>query len=220
MANERKRLGGGAGLRKQTAGAVAKQAKKHALKNAPKKAAKKHAKKHAAKHAGKPKGGASLKGSKRELAAELTAAFHHMQRAAALVSLIEQESGSDLKVMLHRGVGLYREASEGRTEVVLAALGLLRATEHLAMAGLYSAREKQLLYVDVPETAALEASMQRSAERLETMTAAEGYAERVLSIAMELLRRAEAADHDVHLAFELAMAAEGLCLALESGLDS
>lgn len=215
MADEKKRLAGGSGLRRRAGGSVAKQAKKSALKKAPKKAAKKHA----AKQAGKPKGGTKLAGSKRELVAELTAAFHHMQRAAALVSLIEQESGSDLRVMLHRGVALYREASDGRTERVMPALGLLRATEHLAMAGLYSAREKQLLYVDVPEMAALEASMRGSAERLEKMPAVEGYAERVLSIALELLRRAEAADHDVHLAFELAMAAEGLCLALGSGLD-
>ena len=36
--------------------------------------------------------------------------------------------------------------------------------------------------------------------------------------AVELLRQAEDADHDAHLAFELAMAADALCFALENGL--
>jgi hypothetical protein len=37
-------------------------------------------------------------------------------------------------------------------------------------------------------------------------------------VTVELLRQAEDADLDAHLAFELAMAADALCFALENGL--
>jgi len=37
-------------------------------------------------------------------------------------------------------------------------------------------------------------------------------------VTVELVLRAEGADFDAHLAFELAMAADALCFALENGL--
>jgi hypothetical protein len=40
----------------------------------------------------------------------------------------------------------------------------------------------------------------------------------LLPVTVELVRRAEGSDHDAHLAFELAMAADALCFALENGI--
>jgi hypothetical protein len=45
-----------------------------------------------------------------------------------------------------------------------------------------------------------------------------GNGEDLFSVTAELVRRAEGSDHDAHLAFELAMAADALCFALENGL--
>ena len=58
------------------------------------------------------------------------------------MSLMEEGTGEDLRDLLERGVKLYRKAVEDDAEnkVVLQAIGVLRATEHLSMAGLYAAR--------------------------------------------------------------------------------
>jgi hypothetical protein len=40
----------------------------------------------------------------------------------------------------------------------------------------------------------------------------------LVGLGWELLRRADAAEEDPHLAYELTMAADGLCTALEEGL--
>ncbi len=135
-------------------------AKKHAAK---KHAAKKHAKKHAghedelriALHEGKhgkkhgdKKDKDREKDGKRErkaLAKSVAKAFHHLQRASAVISLIEPESGGDLKLLLHAGIEIYREVAPAKKheqdeDRVACAVGLLAAAEHLAMAGLYAAR--------------------------------------------------------------------------------
>src|SRR3981081_3331170 len=74
----------------------------------------------------------------------LMTAFHHMQRASVVMSLMEEGTGEDLRDLLKQGVKLYRTAVEdnAKDKVVLQAIGLLRATEHLSMAGLYAARVK------------------------------------------------------------------------------
>jgi hypothetical protein len=72
----------------------------------------------------------------------LMTAFHHMQRASVVMSLMEEGTGEDLRDLLKRGVKLYRKAVEddARNKFVLQAIGVLRATEHLSMAGLYAPR--------------------------------------------------------------------------------
>src|SRR5271170_424594 len=112
--------------------------KKHA-KKAAKHVAKKHAKK-AAKHTAE-------KVARRATSASdhgLMTAFHHMQRASVVISLMEKGTGEDLRDLLERGVKLYRKASEDEegNKFVLRAIGVLRAAEHLSLAGLYAAREK------------------------------------------------------------------------------
>ena len=150
-------------------------------------------------------------------------AFHHLQRAAAVISLIEQESGSDLRMLLSQGIEIYIAVSsasaKGHDANLGSALGLLRAAEHLAMAGLYSAREKYRPAVDFSGLMDDE-SFEALRSRFSNVTAKErkGYGGRAQSMGLELLKRSEGADHDPHLAWELRMAVEGLCAALEAGL--
>ena len=72
-----------------------------------------------------------------------------------MISLVEQDSGSDLRMLLLQGIEGYSLASRAGARDVAAdarsALGLLRAAEHLAMAGLYSAREKYHPAVEVSD---------------------------------------------------------------------
>src|SRR5580693_7334563 len=42
----------------------------------------------------------------------LMTAFHHMQRASVVMSLMEEGTGEDLRKLLKRGVKLYRKAVE------------------------------------------------------------------------------------------------------------
>jgi hypothetical protein len=137
----------GAGL-KTAAKAAKHPAKKHA---AGKHAAKKHAAKHAAKHPGKKAAKKAASPLRDEVAsaerkvedaigdhqAELDMAFHHLHRAAAVISLLEKDSGGDLRMLLEHGIDLYRSATGAqRAEgVVRCAFGILRAAEHLGMAG-------------------------------------------------------------------------------------
>jgi hypothetical protein len=189
--------------------------KKHARK-ASKHVAKKHVKK-AAKHiAGKT-------ARKTTSASDhgLMTAFHHMQRASVVISLMEKGTGEDLRDLLERGVKLYRKASEGEDEnkFVLRAIGVLRAAEHLSMAGLYAARDKYRQKVASPKPEWLEKFIAETDHRLEKIEGGErGKGTDLFPVTVELLRQAEDADHDAHLAFELAMAADALCFALENGL--
>jgi hypothetical protein len=221
---------GGAAIKKQAMKAAAKHPAKHPAKHAVK-----HASKHPAKHASKQ--AAKKSATRKEESArtlrvqasmsevDLAAAYHSMQRAGAVVSLLEKETGGDLRELLHRGVDLYRGAAaskgSGGRRSVKAAAGVLGAVEHLSMAGLYSAREKHLLHVPPPSAREMERRMEDLAKRLKRLRpAAGGFAARVFLMAGELHKRAEGADHDVHLQWELAMAADGLCAAIESGLEN
>jgi hypothetical protein len=151
----------------------------------------------------------------------LMTAFHHMQRASVVMSLMEEGTGDDLRNLLKLGVKLYRKAVEddAKNKFVLQAIGVLRATEHLSMAGLYAARAKHKQKVTSPTPEWLAKVTAESDRRLEQIEHLErGKGTDLFPVTVELVRRAEGSDHDAHLAFELAMAADALCFALESGL--
>lgn len=148
-------------------------------------------------------------------------AFHHMQRASMVMSLMEKGTGKDLRGLLERGVKLYRKAmeEEAKEEIVLRAIGVLRAVEHLSMAGLYAARRKHRQKVTPPTPKWLAKVIAETDHRLEQIEHQErGKGANLFSVTVELLRQAEGSDLDAHLAFELAMAADALCFALENGL--
>ncbi len=148
-------------------------------------------------------------------------AFHHMQRASVVMSLMEKGTGKDLRALLKRGVKLYRKAMEKEAgeKTVLRAIGVLRAVEHLSMAGLYAARRKHRQKVITPTPEWLAMVIAQTDSRLEQMEHRDhGKEADLFPVTVELLRQAEAADIDAHLAFELAMAADALCFALENGL--
>jgi hypothetical protein len=197
----------------------------HAEKHPGKKAAKhvgektaKHAGKKAAKHAEQDRSLAGEPGQERE-SGKLVKAFHHLERAAAVISLIEEEA-ADLKTLMAFGIAAYQRASEKGAPGKLArqALSLLKAIEHLAMAGLYAARVEFRVQVDAPGAHKVEKRMRELRPRLEGMGVPAGDdAQNLLGLAWELLRRADASGDDPHLEWELAMAAEGLCDALEEG---
>jgi hypothetical protein len=151
----------------------------------------------------------------------LMTAFHHMQRASVVMSLMEEGTGEDLRDLLKRGVKLYRKAVEddAKNKVVLQAIGVLRATEHLSMAGLYAARAKYKQKATSPTPEWLAKVTGESDRRLKQIEHLErGKGADLFPVTVELVRRAEGSDHDAHLAFELAMAADALCFALENGL--
>jgi hypothetical protein len=211
MANELAKIGKKTLAAKKHAAPV-----KHAKKAAKKHAAKKHAKK-AAKHVAEKT--ASLKHAGAH--GGTRTAFHHMQRASVIISLMEKGAGEDLRDLLDRGVKLYEDALDGKggDTTILKAVGVLRAAEHLAMAGLYSARHKHRQKVEAPSGPWLAGFVTETSERLARVEGQErGRGPDLFPIAEELVHQAEEADHDPHLAFELAMAADALCFALENGL--
>jgi hypothetical protein len=189
---------------KKRAEKAAKPSKKHATKKHAKKAAKAATQRvvYAADHG------------------QMTA-FHHMQRASAVMSLMEKGTGKDLRELLDRGVKLYRKAIEddAKDQIVLRAIGVLRAAEHLSMAGLYAARRRHRQKVTSPTPEWLSKVIAETDHRLDLIEHKErGKGANLFPVTVELLRQAEDPDIDAHLAFELAMAADALCFALESGL--
>jgi hypothetical protein len=151
----------------------------------------------------------------------LMTAFHHMQRASVVMSLMEKGTGKDLQGLLKRGVKLYRKAVEddAKNKFVLRAIGVLRATEHLSMAGLYAAREKHRQRVTAPTPEWLTKVVAETSRRLERIEHQErGKGTDLFPVTVELVRQAQDPKLHAHLAFELAMAADALCFALENGL--
>ena len=151
----------------------------------------------------------------------LMTAFHHMQRASVVISLMEKGTGKDLRGLLERGVKLYQQAvkEDAENKLILGALGILRAAEHLSLAGLYAARDKHRQKVAPPTPEWLQKVIAETDSRLEKIANEKrGKGADLFPVATELLRQAEDADIHAHLAFELAMAADALCFALESGL--
>src|SRR5258708_27701944 len=132
---KRVRRGGSEGIAKAKAGSASKQNRKRSAKPLARKQVK------SARY-GSDKG----RRTRAVYASDygLMTAFHHMQRASVVMSLMEEGTGEDLRDLLKRGVKLYRKAVEddAGSKVVLQAIGVLRATEHLSMAGLYAARAK------------------------------------------------------------------------------
>ncbi len=200
-----------------------KQAKKQTARNTAKHADKKAAKK-AATHTDSAK---LLHGVENESkksgkhAPELSHAFHHLQRAAAVISLLEHDTGGDLRMLLEQGVQLYRAAAapKARGNEVLSAEGVLRAAEHLGMAGLYAARADYRIQVPLPSRADVVKHLNKLRPRLDKLkTSDRELASRLEAMARVVLRRAEGSSHDPHLEHELTMAADGLCSALEKGL--
>jgi hypothetical protein len=151
----------------------------------------------------------------------LMTAFHHMQRASVVMSLMEEDTGEDLRDLLKRGVKLYRKAVEddAKNKFVLQAIGVLRATEHLSMAGLYAARAEHKQKATSPTPEWLAKVIAETDHRLEQIEEEErGKGTDLFPVTVQLLREAEDADLDAQMAFELAMAADALCFALENGL--
>jgi hypothetical protein len=223
MANDMVRRGDAAvagkskGLDKSKQGSDVKKHAKKAAKHAAKHVAKKHAKK-AAKHVGEKVAGLTPLRGRREV---LLAAFHHMQRASVVISLMEKGTGEDLRDLLERGVKLYVGAVEGEAgdRKMLRALGVLRAAEHLSLAGLYAARHKHRQKLASPAPEWLPEFIAATERRLAKVEGGErSKGPNLYPVSVELLRQAEDADHDPHLASELAMASEALCSALENGL--
>ena len=151
----------------------------------------------------------------------LMTAFHHMQRASVVMSLMEKGSGEDLRDLLKRGVSLYRKAMETDAEhkIVVRAIGELLATEQLSIAGLYETRDKHKQKVASPTPEWLAKVIAETGRRLEQVKNTDrGKGEDLFPVTAELLRQAENKKLDAQLAFELAMAADSLCFALENGL--
>ena len=224
---------------KESAKKSAKQAaeKHEAKKHAAKKHAEKHPGKKAAKKAAKRAGGStSSKTPALEFAVKkadrdpelISKAFHHLQRASALISLMEPNTGGDLGLLLEHGIALYRASAAshraGRSnddeQMMRCAVGLLKAAEHLAMAGLYAAREDFRVGVEPAGADAVKRHLLELRPRLQELGEPEReQARRLHAMARELLRRADQTDgRDPHLDYELTMAADGLCTALENGL--
>jgi len=209
---KRMRAGSSEGIAKTRSGSTPEQIKKMAKPEAEKKLNK----------AGKHK----LPKAKRRRAVYaadygLMTAFHHMQRASVVMSLMEEGTGEDLRDLLKLGVKLYRKAVEdnAKNKVVLQAIGVLRASEHLSMAGLYAARAKHKQKVMTPTPEWLAKAVGETSNRMGRIEQEErGKGKNLVPVTVELLRQAGDRDHDAQLAFELAMAADALCFALENGL--
>ena len=225
------------GLAPRTAVKAAKKAAKKSAKKAAKHAPDKHAAKKApakkgAKHVAKHARDWDAEERKRRLEErrdaeldqddlQLTHSFHHLHRAAAVISLLEHDSGGDLKMLLEHGMELYRSASGMKRKhgTVKSAFGLLRAAEHLGMAGLYSARSEYRVQVPPPPRSEVEKQLRELGPRLDHLRSPEREnGRRLCNMARELLHRAESVGHDPHLEYELVMAAEGICVALEEGI--
>jgi hypothetical protein len=204
-------------IAKREAGTALQKRAKKAVKHAAKKTASKAAKKTVKQVGEQAVGGQVIYATDYGL----MTAFHHMQRASVVISLMEKGTGEDLRDLLERGVKLYRKATEGEegNKFVLRAIGVLRAAEHLSLAGLYAARQKHKQKVASPSPEWLEKFIAEADRRLEKIKHAErGKGTDLFPVTVELLRQAEDSDHDAQLAYELAMAADALCFALENGL--
>ncbi len=150
----------------------------------------------------------------------LRTAFHHMQRASVVISLMEKGTGEDLRDLLERGAKLYSKAAEQDDQLALQrAIGLLRAAEHLALAGLYAARHKHRQKVAEPAAEWLTATIAAIGERLKRVEKTErGKGTDLFPATEEMLHQAADVEDDPHMAYELVMAAAALCFALENGL--
>ena len=86
------------------------------------------------------------------------------------------------------------------------------------MAGLYSARRKHRQKVTAPTPVWLAKVISETDRRLEQIRNERGHRTELFPVTVELLRQSADKKIDAHLAFELAMALNALCFALENGL--
>jgi hypothetical protein len=92
----------------------------------------------------------------------------------------------------------------------------LQAAEHLGMAGLYSVRSGFRVQVPAPREQVAAQLLKELGPRLAKVTRQDQGGRRLLAMAQELLRKAQAEGEDPHLRYEMAMAAEGICSAMEA----
>ena len=95
---------------------------------------------------------------------------------------------------MKRGVKLYRKAVEDDAEnkFVLRAIGVLRATEHLSMAGLYAARDEAQTEGDLAHAGVADKGYCRDGPRLEQIEHKErGKGTDLFPVTVELVRQAE-----------------------------
>ena len=220
--------------KKASAAHPAKKAAKHASKKATKQPAKEHAAKaakhaakkatkhHAAKKAAPHRPSDPVEASLRQLRHAVTpdellgTAAYALHRAVALISLLREESGGDLRMLLDRGVACYEEAVSGHGRgSAQQACGLLRAAEHLGMAGLYEARREFAVEVAEAQTSLVVEVRQSLRKRLDALNDEDVEVKRLVRMARELARRAEATEDDAHMEYELLMAAHWICFAFE-----
>src|SRR2546429_1347013 len=180
---KRVRRGGGEGIAKSKAGFAPKQSRKRSARPLARKQVK----------SARPGSDRAVK-PRPVYAADygLMTAFHHMQRASVVMSLMEEGTGEDLRDLLKRGVKLYRKAVEddAGSKVVLQAIGVLRAAEHLSMAGLYVARAKHKQKVTSPTPEWLAKVTAESDRRLEQIEHLErGNGTDLFPVTVELVRR-------------------------------
>jgi len=142
----------------------------------------------------------------------LERAFHHIERAGAVVALLEDHSGSDLRQLLAEAVSLYRAAQDhGRRREIEQAAGVARACEHVAMGGMYEATPTTALAGGhAPKIEKVQERIKRAKR------SARGRAEEWLSMAASILEQAKDEGQRPHLVWELAKAAEGLIDAAEA----
>src|SRR5882757_9338549 len=131
-------------------GVAVKKSVKKSAKKAPKKVAKKVVKK-SAKHVAKKPTAPSHKRVVSEkvltgAGALLEQAFHHLERAGAVVSLLEAHSGGDLRALLRESAEVYRVAQAAyppNLVLIDIVVGLARASEHVALGAMYAAWEEE-----------------------------------------------------------------------------
>jgi hypothetical protein len=208
-----------------------KHAEKHAAKKAAKhpgkKAAKKTAKKAAKKSATHTDSAKLLHGVENQSSnfgkhsVELAHAFHHLQRSAAIISLLEHDTGGviEFDAVVEEQAEITAAVEKPKGKDVRSAHGVLRAAEHLGMAGLYAARADYRIQVTPPSRAEIARLLNKLRPRLDKLsTSTREMASRLEAMAREVLRRAEGSSHDPHMEFELTMAADGITSALEEGI--
>ncbi len=73
--------------------------------------------------------------------------------------------------------------------------------------------------VEEPDMDEIEAVGRSIGKRLAKVDPATDYGMRLHAMVFELVKRAEGSDHDPHLAWELVHGADGVCVALEAGIE-
>ena len=73
--------------------------------------------------------------------------------------------------------------------------------------------------IEEPSTGEIEELARSVGKRMVKVDSGSEYGLRLHAMVFELVKRAEGAEHDPHLAWELVHGADGVCAALEAGID-